>query len=78
MKESKAYKELTITYKLSYEPILKYSQSGNCKMKCPLGDCILNVVLENSLDKVVQSVDVKAEREILEADDDRLNMEVTR
>ena len=54
-------KELTITYKLSYEPILKHTEHGNCKVRCPLNyNCILNIVLEGSLDKVVQSVDLKA------------------
>ena len=53
-------KELTVTVTLNYEPVFEHSKSGNCRMKCPLGDCILNVVLENSLKYVVQAVDIKA------------------
>lgn len=55
-------KKLIITYTLSYDPIYKHAQAGNCTMKCPLGDCLLELVLLNSLDKITQSIGVKAER----------------
>ena len=56
--------KLIITYKLTYDPFLKYTDKGNCKMKCPLGECLLELVLEGCLDKVVQSVEVKVESDI--------------
>ena len=60
-------KKLFVTISLNYEPFLEYTKQGNCQMKCPLGDCILDIVLENSLKKIVQSVDVKAEVDFNEA-----------
>jgi len=57
-------KKIIITYKLTYDPYLKYTDKGHCQMKCPLGECLLELVLEGTLDKVVQSVDVKAESDI--------------
>ena len=57
-------KKLIITYKLAYDPFFKRADRGNCRMKCPLGECLLELVLEGSLDKVVQSIDFKVESDI--------------
>jgi len=54
-------KKLIITTGLEYDPFRDYSHSGSCKMKCPLGDCIIEVVLLHSLDKVIQVIDIKSE-----------------
>jgi len=49
-------KKLTITYSLEYNPFKEHTHSGNCQMKCPCGDCILEVVLEGALKNITQSV----------------------
>jgi len=54
-------KKLIITSSLNYEPFLQHATHGKIRMKCPLGDCIVEIILENSLERVVQSVALKAE-----------------
>ena len=54
-------KKLIITSSLNYEPLLQHAAHGEFQMKCPLGDCIVEIILENSLERVVQSVALKAE-----------------
>ena len=56
-------KKLIITCNLKYDPIRQYTQSGTCQMKCPLGDCVLELVLTNALGNIVQAVDVKGIKE---------------
>ena len=59
-------KKLVVTYKLTYEPFLKSTDKGNVQMKCPLGECLLEFVLDGCLDKVMQSIDIKAKESINE------------
>jgi len=58
--KDKRGKTLIITNSLSYEPFLEHSNAGSCNMKCPLGDCTIKIVMENSLKRVVQTIDIKA------------------
>ena len=52
-------KKLTITTKLEYDPLREYTRQGTCLMKCPCGECTLEVVIVNDLQKVVQVIDIK-------------------
>ena len=54
-------KKLVVDVNLEYEPILKSSPSGYCELKCPLGDCLIRINLNNSLERVRQIVNVKTE-----------------
>jgi len=60
-RKCKMKKTLIITSGLEYDPLREYSRSGSCKMKCPLGECTLEIILQNNLRNVIQIIDLKTE-----------------
>jgi len=52
-------KKLVISSKLCYEPLLEHSHKGSCTMKCPLGNCRVEILLESELERIVQVIDIK-------------------
>ncbi len=61
--EDKVMNKLVFTSSLEYEPVREYTRSGSCQMKCPCGDCVLEIVLLNDLKGVIQNINIDVKTE---------------